>query len=426
MVHSEETMPLLRLTRTSVEKLACAGRQEEYFDTKLTGFGVRVNRNSKSYFAQGKISYPDGSRRKFNETIGRVGIMAFDDAWDAAKGILEDAAKGISPADRRREAQVAAAEDEARRITLRQVYYLYIATRKKMKESTKKGYLESLERNVPEWFDRPIREVTGKMIVQKHAELGARAPGQADSLMRIIRALFNYVIDSEEEDSVPIVSRNPVRKLTVLDAWYRLGRRTTYIHPEDLPAWFAAVLELDEFSRNYILLVLFSGARRTEAAALKVGDADFVRNVCVFRETKTGKVLEVPVARYVMERIKAMLPARGPTLKATDFVFPSLGRRKSKSGHIEDLRAQYKKVIERSGVQFTPHDLRRSFESYAEILRVPVFTKKRLCNHALPKDVTEGYIQFPLEDLRNVVEEVADYILTSAGQNKKAGRGKKR
>jgi hypothetical protein len=92
----------------------------------------------------------------------------------------------------------------------------------------------------------------------------------------------------------------------------------------------------------------------------------------------------------------------------------------SKSGHIEDLRGQYQKIINKSGVQFTPHDLRRSFESYAEILKMPVFTKKRLANHALPRDVTEGYVQFPLEYLRAMVEEVADFILTRAGIKKPA------
>ena len=46
-------MPSLRLTKTSVEKIALtSGESVEYFDNKLTGFGVRAGNKNRTYFVQ--------------------------------------------------------------------------------------------------------------------------------------------------------------------------------------------------------------------------------------------------------------------------------------------------------------------------------------------------------------------------------------
>jgi len=49
-------MPKARITRTSVDKLeAIPGKQIAYFDTRITGFGVKVNQNSRTYFVQCRV-----------------------------------------------------------------------------------------------------------------------------------------------------------------------------------------------------------------------------------------------------------------------------------------------------------------------------------------------------------------------------------
>ena len=46
-------MPSLRLTKTSVEKIALtSGESVEYFDNKMTGFGVRAGNKNRTYFVQ--------------------------------------------------------------------------------------------------------------------------------------------------------------------------------------------------------------------------------------------------------------------------------------------------------------------------------------------------------------------------------------
>jgi integrase len=81
----------------------------------------------------------------------------------------------------------------------------------------------------------------------------------------------------------------------------------------------------------------------------------------------------------------------------SDWVFanPVTGKR------ITDPRRQIVNVVAKSGVPFSPHDLRRTFASIVSRLgdRLSYYTTKRLLNHRT-SDVTQGYVQFDLEQLR--------------------------
>jgi len=50
------------------------------------------------------------------------------------------------------------------------------------------------------------------------------------------------------------------------------------------------------------------------------------------------------------------------------------------------------RVIRDSNVQFTLHDLRRTFITIAESLDIFAYAIKRLVNHKISGDVTAGYI----------------------------------
>ena len=67
-------------------------------------------------------------------------------------------------------------------------------------------------------------------------------------------------------------------------------------------------------------------------------------------------------------------------------------------------------VIERSGICYTLHDLRRSFITVAESLDIPPYAIKRLVNHKMSNDVTAGYIVSDLERLRRPAQSIADFL----------------
>jgi hypothetical protein len=93
--------------------------------------------------------------------------------------------------------------------------------------------------------------------------------------------------------------------------------------------------------------------------------------------------------------------------------------RQSATGHrITDPHRQVVNVVAMSGVPFSPHDLRRTFASIVSRLgdRLSYYTTKRLLNHRT-SDVTQGYVQFDLEQLRSAMQAVEDFVLQKVNEN---------
>jgi integrase len=156
--------------------------------------------------------------------------------------------------------------------------------------------------------------------------------------------------------------------------------------------------------RDYVLLVLYTGARRHEAAGLRWADVDLKARVIRFpaASTKAGRALDLPMSDVVFE----MLTARR-ALGDSKYVFPA----NSNSGHIAEPKFAFAQIAAAGGVSVSVHDLRRTFITVAESCDISPFALKALVNHALPRgDVTAGYIQINPERLREPAQRVADKL----------------
>lgn len=80
------------------------------------------------------------------------------------------------------------------------------------------------------------------------------------------------------------------------------------------------------------------------------------------------------------------------------------------------------KVIKKSGVKFTLHDLRRTFITIAESLEIPAYALKRLLNHKMNHDVTAGYIVMDVERLRMPMQMIADHLVKLIGVKEVFGK----
>jgi integrase len=86
-----------------------------------------------------------------------------------------------------------------------------------------------------------------------------------------------------------------------------------------------------------------------------------------------------------------------------------------KGGYILNLRRPIERITKRSGVAFTPHDLRRSFATYLDTVGTPFGVIKQLLNHKAKADVTERYIQRRgLQELAKYSDEVLRLLVDAA------------
>jgi len=393
-----------KITKSKVDSLPFPeSGQVFYRDSELIGFGLRVGKTTKSYYAEKRV---DGKKRRC--TIGIHGHITTEQARKEAQRLLGIMATGKNPND-------IAKEKNLLEITLGEVFDEFLSARQKsLKKRTIADYHYIMQSYLNDWLDKPILDITKAMVVKRHTKLGDKHGGaQANIAMRGLRAIFNFAICRyDDSEGQPIIANNPVTFLSKTKTWYKVERRTSVIKAHELPQLFEAFEKLEsQNTRDYLIFLLFTGLRRGEAARLRWDQVDFRDKTFCISDTKNRVPLTLPLSDYLLELLK-----RRYKEKLNDYVFPGNG----KSGHITDPRRQIKNIGKLSGVTFMAHDLRRTFITIAESLDISAYAVKQLVNHKMGKDVTAGYIIMDVERLRKPMQQITDYILKTAGLKAKA------
>lgn len=372
--------------------------QKRYYDDNLKGFGVRITSGGTKAFFVEKLIH----RKLCRITLGRYPELTAEMARNKALEMLGQIAMGIDPVAEKRATQM-------RQVTLNDVFKDYLKTRKSLKPSTVINYTQILTKAFSNWANKPLISINKDKIAKHHEKLGeAHGEAYANLAMRVLRALFNFAAGQyEDSQGKTLITENPVKRLSQTRAWYRIERRQTFIKSHELSPWYKALETLSNpILKDYLLLVLFTGLRRQEAATLSWENIDLIGKTLTIVETKNNEPHTLPLSDFLYE----LLVQRKET-KSNDYVFPGTGT----GGHIVEPRKQMVKVTKLSGIQFTVHDLRRTFITIAESLDIPAYALKRLLNHKMSNDVTAGYIVADVERLRKPMQLVTDYILKCMG-----------
>jgi integrase len=393
-----------KLTKAFVDKIGFEqSGQLFYRDSELIGFGLRVGKSKKVFFAEAKL---DG--KTIRKTIARHNVMSVEEARAQAKKILAEVANGKNPFD----------EIKARRsniITVKEVLEDYISTRVNLKPTTIQDYRQTFKTYIGDWQNKPLKEISKDMIEIRFRQIGENSPAQANKVMRNFRAVYNYaMVKYEDSQGESIFKSNPVKRISQLRMWYRVNRRNTLIKHYDLKPWYQAVNSLTndhvapnrETVRDFLLFVLLTGLRRREAAALTWNRVDFKDKTFTVIETKNHTDHTLPLTDFLFD-----LLAVRKSKAVNQYVFPN----EFGTGMLNDPKKQIKNVVDDSGVSFTTHDLRRTFITIAESLDISAYSLKRLLNHKMTNDVTAGYIITDVERLRGPMQKITDYVLICMG-----------
>jgi integrase len=389
----------MKLTKTTVDKLPIPeGEPAFHRDDEIRGFGVKVFPSGvKSFFLEKRVA---GKVKRI--TIGRYGEeLTAEKARKEAQKLVGQIATGGDPVAEKQEAKLKA-------VTLRQVFTDYLNARSSLKPTTVKDYRYVMDHDFVDWLDKPILAITKDKVAKRHKLLGEKSEARANIAMRVLRALFNFAMGQyEDTQGRSLIFENPVKRISQTRAWYRVDRRQSVIKAHELRAWFTGVMALDnETLRDYLLLMVLTGLRRQEAATLKWADVDLTGKTITVRDPKNRRDHTLPLSDYLFDLLD-----RRKADAVNAYVFPGTGV----GGYIVEPRKQITKVTEASGINFTPHDLRRTFITIAESLDIPAYALKRLLNHASGADVTAGYIVASTERLREPMQKITDYVLKAAG-----------
>lgn len=393
-------MGLVKISKSFVDGVKAPSDKDQIFyrDKEIRGFALRVTSSGTKSFVVEKMI---GSKIR-RITIGKFGALTAEVARKEAQKLLGQIASGKDPVAEKQAARL-------RGVTLQEVFDDYLQARKTLKKKSIYDYRRVLNIAFVKLCVKPLTSITKDIVSKMHRSIGEEhGEAYANLSMRILRALFNFAAEKYEDSSGrSLITENPVRSLSRTRAWYSIERRKTFIQSHELKIWHDAVQQLEnETLRDYLLLILFTGLRRQEAAKLRWNQIDFKSKTLTITDTKNNEPHTLPISDYVYT-----LLINRQQLSSSNFVFPA----DSVGGYIVEPRKQVAKVIFASGVSFTIHDLRRSFITYAESLDIPAYALKRLLNHKMKSDVTSGYIMTDVERLRRPMQLINDYLLKCMG-----------
>ncbi|EIJ41614.1 site-specific recombinase XerD [Beggiatoa alba B18LD] len=378
----------LKLTKTSVEKLPYPETGQVFYrDTELKGFGLRVTKGSKTYIVENSIC-----GKACRVTIGKQTVFTAEQARVIAKKLLADIAVGINPNQQK-------ALERRKTITLHAVFKDFMNTRT-LKPKTCYLYQKCFERVFATWHHKQITEINRTNIAEHYQHIcQAHGDAYANLSFRLLRTLFNFAIASHEE----LMNVNPVNVLHDKRQWKVIPRRQRFIKNHQLIAWWQAVEQLENTTlRDYFQLLLLTGLRKQEAATLQWSSIDLQEKTMTITETKNAQPHTLPLSEYLYSLLQ-----RRQQLTNSIWVFPNPATQKP----FIELRQQLKLITEKSGINFTCHDLRRTFATLAESLEISSYAVKRLLNHKQSQDVTAGYIVHDVERLRAPMERITQTIL---------------
>lgn len=359
-----------------------------YFDTEIRGLGVCVGKTSKTYFVQGTVN-----GRRVRHSLGRHGIITAEQARAVARLKLADMYRGIDPV-------LQYQKNKANTMTVSEALEEYLHDRKTVRDITADGYRGNLRLYLADWMDRPLASITKTDVLERHRIIGnTKGPSAANKSMRVLRMLFNY--SHAKHDNIP---DNPCRYITVLKGWYKIDRKRTYIKPQDLSRWYWGVQQIvNPAIRDYLILLLFTGLRKSEAANLRWDSVDMPNRMFTIEITKNGDPHTLPMSDFLYEFFRIRRLACG----SSPWVFPGHGR----DGHMTEPKKAVFFVIRLTGIKFSLHDLRRTFITTAESTDLPHNALKKMLNHR-SGDITSSYIVINVERLREPMERVSTKILS--------------
>ena len=397
----------VKLTKTFIDQLELT--PAIYRDSDLIGFAIRVNNTCKTYIIEKKVL-----GRTVRSTIGLHGNLTLAQARHIARDKLALMAQGINPNEVKRKI---IAEEKLKsdllkiKPTLKQAFEHYLLY-KRLKPRTIQDYTMVVDNYLKDWNDITLDKISRFMIQAKHSELSQRSMAQANMAMRVFRAIYNYSVEHyRNENNRSILDQdNPINTLNAKKAWNKIRSRKTYIHQDQLPEWIKAVFEYTdrgqqlETNRDFLLTLILTGFRREECESLTWSNIDLKYGRITLVDAKYREPYILPMGDFLFA-----LMTKRYAQATNEWVFPSA---KSTTGHIVNISKVRQKINKSCGIEFSFHDLRRTFGTIVEKLNYEQYTIHRLLNDKNDdRDRTRDFVQVSDSKLREAMNAIEDIIL---------------
>ena len=387
-------------------------KDEFYRDNTLGGFGLKWTKAGKlNFIVEGRVRGGKTCRL----TLGQYPQLDLEQAKTLAREPLLLMSQGIDPRDDRRAKQELKAAEEAQRkammVTVGDLWEKYLRS-KDYKPSTLRDTKQTFELVYGHLRDRVATSITPQEVEDLYFEAKEqRGVGQANKANRYLRAFFNWCkaerVNGErliKENPCDVIKEKRIKTTTIARTSYltkgQLHRLFRYLYDEwDWHYRTGKTQRPNGVSQDHIDLIelyLRTGLRRNELLGMTWSSVNFDENFFVVEDTKNGKDHYLPMVGTT----KGIL-SRRYTKRDTDWVFPN----RQNTGPRYDAKDAYRKISKAAGLEFTIHDLRRTFSTHAVGIGFSEVLVAKGLNHS-KQSVTQGYIVSNVDMVRPLFDRL--------------------
>lgn len=385
----------INFTKAIIDSLSIpeSGKRDTYHDIKTSGLQLRITSTGvKTFSVYRRIKRGEPERI----TLGRYPDMTIEQARREAVRIAADISDGKNPAEVKR--------GHKAELTFSELFGDYMERHSKPK---KKTWFED-QAQFRLYLEKPLGKkklstIDRKSIAHIHSSItkAGYAP-TANRVKALLSSVFGWAISAGLCESNPVIGIKSNKE----------NQRDRFLQSDELPRFFKALAEEPNSTiRDYILISLLTGARRSNVLAMRWQDINFERAEWRIPMTKNGTPQTVALSPEAIE----ILHNRKPSDNAI-FVFPGSG----KAGHLMEPKKGWKRILERAGIDnLRIHDLRRTLGSWQAKTGASLAIIGKSLNHK-SQNTTAIYARLDLDPVRDSVNKATSAMLSAAGVKQSA------
>ncbi|MDZ7655713.1 MAG: site-specific integrase [Sulfurimicrobium sp.] len=379
----------LLFTKTAIAALPDPpkGQRSTYYDEKVQKLAIRLT-------AAGSRTFYVIKRTESGMAWLKLGLfpdLNVENARKEAEKVLGQFAQGNDPAQVRRAERAEMTLDD-----LHNEYMTRCAAFNRRPDKPKANYRLYLSA----WGKRKLSTIKHEEVDRLHKKIG-RENGvvTANIALKLLHVMFNKAINEWRIWS----GENPAHGIKKFPE----QSRDRFLQSDELPRFFQAVAEeQNETIRDYVLISLLTGARRTNVLEMRWQDVSFERAEWRIGMTKNGTPQTVTLSPEALE----VLRNRKPEEEAV-FVFPGTG----KQGHLAEPKKGWTRILERAGIaDLRIHDLRRTLGSWQAKTGASMAIIGKSLNHK-SQSTTAIYARLDLDPVRQSVNTATSAMMAAAG-----------
>jgi integrase len=354
-------MPIVKLTARFVNALKPPETgQVDYRDEAVPGFGIRVSSGGRKAWI---VVYRHHGRLR-RLTLGVHPHMRLAEARANARDALHDASEGGDPAT--------AKQDERQAETFADLAKEYVEKHAKLKRSGRED-IRLLNGSphkkrtgktphvplVTRWGHYKVKDLTRRDVRTLLEEIVERgAPIMANRTLAVIRKMFNFAIERDWLESNPChMIKHPAPE----------RQRDRVLSEDEIRTFWKALDKEQPIIAGLFRLRFLTAQRGGELHGATWNEIDLVRGWWTIPAERSKNKLahRVPLSPQAVDILAELKKAAGDS----GWVFPSAHQK------------AIERIVERSGVKFRGHDLRRTAASLMVGAGVQRLVVAKILNH---------------------------------------------